>query len=197
MELSENEIIRRKKIGDFNRGKSLSKEHREKISNSRKGIKFSEEHLKNLSESHKGKGRKHGFIPSTETRKLWSAQRKGRKHSEETLKKMSESSRGSKSHFWKGGKMARYPEREQQRKTPEYAGWRRKVFARDNYACRFPNCQSEGRYLIANHIKRFVDYPELRLELSNGITLCKNCDEHIRGKEWFYERLFTKLLTLI
>lgn len=54
-----------------------------------------------------------------------------------------------------------------------YRVWRKGVFERDNYTCQI--CGNIGGKLNADHIKRFSDYPNLRLELSNGRTLCVPC----------------------
>ena len=59
------------------------------------------------------------------------------------------------------------------RRTPEYIHWRKSVFERDNYTCK--KCNKVGGILNAHHIKKFKDYPKLRLEISNGITLCVEC----------------------
>lgn len=70
---------------------------------------------------------------------------------------------------WKGGVSRAY-------KTGyysvEYKNWRKSIFERDNYMCRV--CSSSG-YITAHHIKSFAHFPELRFELSNGITLCEEC----------------------
>jgi predicted restriction endonuclease len=55
----------------------------------------------------------------------------------------------------------------------EYKEWRKAVFERDNYTCQF--CGKHGGSLQADHIKPFALFPDLRLELSNGRTLCIPC----------------------
>ncbi len=59
------------------------------------------------------------------------------------------------------------------RKTKEYKSWREKVFERDNYTCQF--CGQKGGKLNADHIKPFAYFPELRFDVDNGRTLCKEC----------------------
>lgn len=59
------------------------------------------------------------------------------------------------------------------RNSGEYKEWRDAVFARDNFTCQ--HCKKQGGKLNAHHIKPFKDYPELRLDIDNGITLCYDC----------------------
>lgn len=70
---------------------------------------------------------------------------------------------------WKGGTSKAY-------KTgyysTEYKEWRKSVFERDSYKCQ--ECGSIG-FITAHHIKSFAHYPDLRFELSNGLTLCEPC----------------------
>lgn len=71
---------------------------------------------------------------------------------------------------WKGG-----PDTEalKIRKSRDYRIWREAVFKRDDYICQI--CGIRGGYLEADHIKPFSKYPELRLAIDNGRTLCKDC----------------------
>lgn len=50
--------------------------------------------------------------------------------------------------------------------------WRKAVLERDCYKCVL--CGS-GESLQADHIKPHSKFPELRREVSNGRTLCKDC----------------------
>lgn len=59
------------------------------------------------------------------------------------------------------------------RKKIEYAQWRSDVFKRDNWTCQ--TCGKRGDKIEAHHIKSFTNYPELRLDINNGVTLCKEC----------------------
>ena len=73
----------------------------------------------------------------------------------------------------------RFPEDEKKavRNSTEYAEWRKKVFERDHYTCKA--CGRKGGEINAHHIKHFAKFPELRLELSNGVTLCKKCHKKV------------------
>lgn len=54
-----------------------------------------------------------------------------------------------------------------------YKLWREAIFERDNYTCQ--KCFLVGVYIEPHHIKSWARYPGLRFELSNGLTLCKEC----------------------
>ncbi len=59
------------------------------------------------------------------------------------------------------------------RASPEYIQWRKAVYKRDDYICQ--RCGERGEKLEAHHIKPFATHPELRFDVTNGITLCKSC----------------------
>lgn len=63
------------------------------------------------------------------------------------------------------------------------ASWAQAVISRDKATCQ--KCGATGIELHAHHIRSFRDHPELRTELSNGITLCHQCHwaEHSRLRE--------------
>lgn len=77
---------------------------------------------------------------------------------------------GENHYNWKGGISS---ESSKIRSSGEYSQWRKSVFKRDNYTCQC--CKKTGGYLHAHHIFNFSDHEDLRLEISNGKTLCKDC----------------------
>lgn len=83
--------------------------------------------------------------------------------------------KGVKHHNWKGGITT---ENAKTRSSRRYAKWRTTVFERDDYTC-IDCCARNGNgvaiYLEAHHIKSFAEYPDLRFDIDNGITLCRGC----------------------
>lgn len=84
---------------------------------------------------------------------------------------------GEKHWAWKGGITS---ENQRVRASIEYKFWRVAVFERDSYTCIW--CGQEGGVLNADHIKPFCLFPELRLVIDNGRTLCKKCHDTIGWK---------------
>ena len=76
---------------------------------------------------------------------------------------------------------------------PQYKKWRKGVYTRDKFKCRWPNCTFK-RKLNAHHIKTWAEYPGLRYEINNGITLCKYHHDLIKGMENIYEATFLRIL---
>mgnify|MGYP001612211144 CR=1 FL=1 len=94
---------------------------------------------------------------------------KGRQHSEETKRKMSKAAKNYIHWNWN-------PDREVIKNRPtrtstEYVDFRNQCKNRDkNCKLKDENCNG---YLIVHHIKRWIEYPELRFDIDNGITLCQ------------------------
>lgn len=98
--------------------------------------------------------------------------------SDECLSKYKEQNLlGSKNPNWKGGvksinQIGRY--------TKKYYQWVNKVMERDNYTCQ--HCGQYGGKLNSHHILSWAKYPDKRLEISNGLTLCVDC--HRKEHNW-------------
>ena len=103
---------------------------------------------------------------------------KGRVYSPETIKRMSIAHRGSRgikrpgklSGNWKGGI------------TEAKHGWRvegkwqtlrRQVIIRDEFKC--TQCGIIDVRFDVHHIKPYAKYPDLKLDIVNLVTLCKDC----------------------
>jgi 5-methylcytosine-specific restriction endonuclease McrA len=59
------------------------------------------------------------------------------------------------------------------RDSDDYRQWRNNVFRRDNWTCK--DCEQRGGDLAAHHIEGFAQSPQKRLDVDNGVTLCKSC----------------------
>jgi len=93
---------------------------------------------------------------------------------------------GEKNPNWKGGVTKEY---EKIRKSIAYKQWREAVYKRDNYTCQLcGEKESVSGKLEADHIKQFADFPELRFDVDNGRTLCKDChtktDTYLNKGRW-------------
>ncbi len=93
----------------------------------------------------------------------------------ERIKKIAIANVGACNPAWKGGLT---PINLKIRNSKEYAIWREAVFKRDDYTCQECGARSgEGKAVVLNadHIKPFAWFPELRLAIDNGLTLCVSC----------------------
>lgn len=138
-----------------NKGKKFTEEHKKKLSEAHKGKKMSKEARESMSKGKMGKPCKNGFKKGLVP---WN---KGMKFEQVS---------GEKCHLWRGG-ITKINTKI--RNSMEYRLWRESVFERDNWTCIW--CNKKGGKLHADHIKPFSLYPELRLAIDNGRTLCVEC----------------------
>lgn len=176
-------------ISGWNKGKSHSEETREKMSVSAKlrgpnflGKTHSDEAKEKISEKVQAAYDEGRLTP-------WNKGKTGYTMppcSEERKKKIGIANKrphpwaqGENNHNWKGGIT---PVNTAIRNSAAYKDWRIAVFERDNYTCQ--ECGSRGVTLNADHIKPFAYYPELRLCIDNGRTLCVPCHKLTETYLW-------------
>ncbi len=161
-------------------GRKHTPEELEKMSLARKGKKRpprSREWCQHISEARKGKfkGKDNPFF--------------GKHHTEEMKMAMSKAhianpkfKRNGEEHWnWQGGISC---ENFKARSCQELKIWRRAVFQRDNWICQKCGVKGCRKHPVnAHHIKSFAKYPELRFEVRNGITLCKDCHKSLKEED--------------
>lgn len=76
---------------------------------------------------------------------------------------------GELSLSWQGGKT----QGQKKRMLQKYKDWRIAVYKRDDFTCVV--CGGVGRNLNAHHIKEWANFPGLRLDIDNGVTMCEDC----------------------
>lgn len=106
--------------------------------------------------------------------------KKGHKHSLDVLMKLSLANRGKRRSIATEFKPLSFKKSTRTKghlTTKEYTGWRRDVFFNDNFTCFL--CDKRGGKLHAHHIKPWSEFPELRYEVFNGVTLCVDCHKQI------------------
>ena len=189
----------------------MTPETKRKIGEARKGKKHSEETKEKIRISAMGNKRAKGMIPwnkgkkffpkiSEEEREARSERMRGGKNpmfgkpvSKERKKIASERHRGAGNHSWKGG--LEFRKKTNDRRDSAYGAWRKQVWLRDNFACKIANPDCKGR-LEAHHILGWAEYPELRYEINNGITLCHAHHPRKRAEEKRLSPFFQELVSV-
>ena len=142
---------------------------------------FSDKHKRKISENHS----RHNLNKkmSEETKKKISKKNKGHLVSTETRKNISMNSIGKrtkeKSYQWIKDR-TKLKKSEKKHLDGQYREWMFSIKNRDGWKCRLFNDDCSGR-LESHHIFNWIEYPELRYILTNGITLC--AFHHPRGRE--------------
>lgn len=78
------------------------------------------------------------------------------------------------------------------RDTVEYAEWTAAVIKRDNNTCRL--CNTKVGIKHRHHIYPVRNYPELKYDVENGITLCPGCHYKTFGCEEEWADIFIMLI---
>lgn len=127
---------------------------------------------KNISNGQKALGDKH-WSKKPEVREKFRLSHLGKKltpFSEIHKQNMSKAKSGKNNPAWKGGVSS---ERRRIWVTVPYKNFRIEVFERDKWICQ--SCLKVGGTLEVHHIKSWKNFPNERLNVSNGITLCEDC----------------------
>lgn len=67
-------------------------------------------------------------------------------------------------------------------KNPNYLAWRNAVLARDKLVCRQCGRKRRAANLVAHHVRSYAKFPARRFDISNGITLCRECHMAVHRK---------------
>lgn len=150
---------------------SIKKELYKNQAHPRLGKSFSKETLLEMSKSHIGK-----------------------KLSNEARNKISETHKGDKHWNWKEDRSSIKTDDKKHLDTA-YKAWARAVKMRDGWKCRITSQTCLGK-LESHHILDWINYPELRYQINNGITLCHAHHPRGRAEEKRLAEYFTRLVTV-
>lgn len=64
----------------------------------------------------------------------------------------------------------------------EYRDWVVFCKKRDNYTC--VRCKQKKKKLNIHHIKNYSEFEELRVDVNNWVTFCKECHIEFHKKYW-------------
>lgn len=125
-------------------------------------------------------------IVSKETREKISIAHLWIKHSEETKEKQRQAKLKNPTRYWlwkrnpfvSGEKHPNWKWWTEEwnikiRHSHEYRNWRRSVYERDEYLCK--KCLVIWKYLHCHHIQNFSSEVDLRFDINNWITFCREC----------------------
>ena len=160
----------------------------------KKGYKPTEKHLINLSLSHKGQKAWNKGLTMNDEFKIKCRNRQIGKFNRTEAGKISFSKKmsGENHPRWKKDR-TQIDLNKRRNYTSKCIEWRNKVFERDNYKCKI--CNINGR-LEAHHILSWIDYPELRYDINNGITLCHAHHPRKRAEEKRLVPIFKELVSV-
>lgn len=147
-------------------GKKLSQEHKENIRRAHIGLKISEKHRENLSIAAKKRNAKPPVMKGKNNPK-WIEDRS-----------LLKTAKGS-----------------EERRSSRYKDWRKQICNRDKWGCKINNKSCKGR-LEVHHILGFTEYPELKYDINNGITLCHAHHPRKRAEEKRLESYFMELVSV-
>ena len=173
-------------------GKPKSEEHRKNVSKAKTGAKYPnrKKYFKGITKTERDCahcGEKMIITCYTQQKKFCSLScssksrpsgRTGKKNSEEQ-KAMMRAKRGELHPRWIKDR-TQIKDEHKDRGGQFHREWSIQVKSRDKWKCKIGNSDCLGR-LESHHILSWKDYPELRYEVSNGITLCHL--HHPRKKE--------------
>jgi len=108
----------------------------------------------------------------------------------EERKKISAKRQGISTEQWKEFTT---PENKRFYKSPEYKEWRKQVLKNFDFTCQL--CKKRGGKLQSHHIKPKCKFPELKLEISNGVCLCHECHNKTKNIEHEYEQFFLDIIS--
>ena len=158
------------------KGKKHSEKAKRKIRLGNRGRKVSIKTRRKMRERMKGNKNALGSIRSKTLRKKIGDAQRGEKH-------------------WNWIKDRSQLKNDNERNDSSYKEWRYQVFKRDRHICRINNKDCFGK-VIAHHILNWSDFPELRYNINNGITLCQAHHPRKRAEEKRLIPFFQELVSV-
>lgn len=155
----------------WNKNKKRSQGVKARISKRVKALWQNPKYREHMREVHRGKtSSMKGKHHSKETKDRISKRLIGRRLLKTTRKKIGEAEKRERHWNWKGGITSTNIKIRNSLKSKK---WKNNIFVRDNWTCQ--KCKKKGVELEAHHILRFSQFPKLKFDINNGVTLCKSC----------------------